>query len=129
MDKRYLGLDYGDRRIGVAVSYGTLAEPLEIVEKGSEATARIQTLCHQYGITDLVIGQSEGEMAEKSRTFGQQLADHLHLPLHTIDETLSSVQVHQRLHEATPPGKQKYKGPIDHYAAATLLQSFLDELH
>lgn len=128
MEKRYLGLDYGDRRIGLAVSFGTLAEPLEIVERGSQAFPRIQSLCHHYGITDLVIGQSEGEMAAKSQTFGQQLADYLHLPLHTVDETLSSVQVHQQLHEATPPGKQKYKGPIDHYAAATLLQSFLDDL-
>ncbi|MCD8485059.1 Holliday junction resolvase RuvX [Candidatus Woesebacteria bacterium] len=125
-DTRFLGIDYGDARIGVAVSYGTLAEPLIVLPNDGTHWDRLREISLEYKITHLVVGQSENEMAEKSRQFAQELAETLGLPLAMMDETLSSKEVDTKL-RSTRIGKRQHRGPIDHYAAAVILQRYLDE--
>lgn len=127
-EERWLGIDYGEARIGVALSYGTLAEPLEVISGKDWETARdrLQTICNQYRVAGLVVGQSEREMALKSQEFGRWLAHELNLPVQWSDETLSSVEVQRKLRE-TRRGKKQYTGQIDHFAAAEILSRWLDE--
>lgn len=127
METRYLGIDYGDARIGIALSYGSLAEPLEIIAHNHQALARIELLAHQHGVTHIVIGLSENIMAEKTHTFAEHIKKTTNLPVTFQDETLSSAEVHRLLRERSN-GKQLPRGPIDHYAAALILQRFLDDL-
>lgn len=131
-----LALDYGTRRIGVAVNYGTLVEPLEIVgnRAGAEALqgvvttgalARIKTLCKEHQVQQLVIGVSENHMAEMTHAFIQLVQAECQLPVVPWDETLSSVVVQSRLKEARMSQRQPHAA-IDHYAAATILEDWLE---
>lgn len=131
-----LALDYGTRRIGVAVNYGTLVEPLEVVgnKAGGEALegvvtagalARIKALCQEHHVQQLVIGVSENQMAEMTGTFIKLVKAECQLPVITWDETLSSVVVKTRLKEAQMSQRQPHAA-IDHYAAATILEDWLE---
>lgn len=123
---RILALDYGRARIGVAVQAGTLAEPLLVLPAGEQALHEIAQLCRQYGITQLVVGVSEQDMAQESTTFGVELGKKLGLPIDFTDETLSSVEVQQRLRSAKS-GKSAFPQKIDHYAAAVILERYIDD--
>jgi putative Holliday junction resolvase len=131
-----LALDYGTRRIGVAVNYGTLVEPLEVVgnKAGAEALegvvtpgalARIKTLCKEHAAQQLVIGVSENQMAEMTQKFIELVQAECQLPVLPWDETLSSVVVKSRLKEARMSQRQPHAA-IDHYAAATILEDWLE---
>ncbi len=124
--QRFLGLDFGLERVGVAISYGSLAEPLLILPNNDRLLAKIKQLSLDHNIDSIVIGRSENVMAKKTETFAKQLAQVIDLPLVFEDETLSSKEVERRLRE-TRLGKKQHRGPIDHFAAALILQRHLDE--
>jgi putative Holliday junction resolvase len=119
-----LAIDYGTKRIGVAVSGGSLAIPLEIVPNTDRAIARLQEIIAERAIEQLVVGLSEGAMAEQTRAFVSNLQKSIALPVHFADETLSSHAVHAKLRQAK---SSKRREPIDHFAAAEFLQEWLDE--
>ena len=123
---RWLGIDYGQKRIGVALSYGSLAEPLQIVPNDPHAVAALQALAAEHRVTGLVFGLSEQAMAEETQQFAERVSAAAKLPLKFMDETLSSVEVQGKLAESRA-GKRQHTGPIDHLAAAHILQAFLDE--
>ena len=122
---KYFAIDYGTQRVGVAVSYGTLAEPLQVVVNDDKLMQTLVTLIKENGAQEVVIGLSENEMAEKTRAFATELEKIIDLPIHFMDETLSSAAVHQKLAEKYAH-KQHYTGPIDHFAAAEILQEYID---
>lgn len=121
-----LAFDFGLSRIGAAVSFGTLAEPLKVIANNDETWNEIGKLIEQYHPDRLLVGVSEQEMAKLSQEFGDQLAEYFSLPVGFYDETLSSAEVLRKLYERDRNHK-KYKGPIDHYAATLILQNYLDE--
>lgn len=123
---KIMALDYGRKRIGVAVSFGTLAEPLDIVLNNLQTINNLQQVVNKHHIQKILVGISEREMAQESQEFGTKIANILDLPVTFYDETLSSVQVKKKLHQKNK-GKRQYKGDIDHYAAAIFLQNYLDE--
>lgn len=124
--QKFLSIDFGLARVGVAVSYGTLAEPLGVLPNDEILMADLKALIKQYGVTDLVIGISEMDMAKMSQEFGEKLAVETGLPLHLQDEALTSVEVQGLLREKSV-GKKQYRGPIDHFAAAKILERYLDD--
>lgn len=133
MADKLLGLDYGTRRIGVAVSFATLAEPLEVIANPTTtnesvvtaaALQRISELCQEHQIQALVVGMSENHMAKLTQQFVQLLEQHLHLPIHLHDETLTSATVQARLREQGV-NLSRQTTAIDHYAAALILEDFL----
>lgn len=126
MDGRILGIDFGLERIGVAVSFGTLAEPLEIIINNQTTITEIERICREQNVKQIVVGISENIMAQKSAHFAKQLQEKLGLPVTLVDETLSSVEVARRLAESKL-GKRQYRGAIDHFAAALILERYLDE--
>lgn len=132
---RYLALDLGDRRIGVALSdsTGTLARPLEMFYRSSRTTdfAHIETLAQQHQVSALIIGLplnmdgSEGAQAAWVRDYGSALAQAAKLPVVFWDERLTSVEAEDVLRsQGREPGKQA----IDAIAAAIILQSYLEHL-
>ncbi len=126
MLKRYLAIDYGTKRIGLALSKGSLAEPWQILPNDDQIFAQLKECCQQQKIDQIIVGLSEKEMAEKTKLFVKQLSTQLTLPVIFMDETLSSKQVQAKLIQAGAPLKKR-QGPIDHYAAALILQNWLDE--
>jgi putative Holliday junction resolvase len=136
LDLKTIALDYGTRRIGVAVQAGLLAEPLEVIsnQAGVEAVSgvvteaaleRIKTLCQAHRATQILVGVSEGEMAEMTQKFITAVKAKCQLPIVSWDETLSSVTVASRLKEAQV-AQHRPHGPIDHFAAAIILEDWLD---
>lgn len=126
MSQPALGIDFGTKRIGVAISHGSLAQPLEIVANDEQHVAidRISQICQDKEVSVIVVGLSENKMADLTKNFVEELREKTQLPIVYIDETLSSYEMHQKLRDSK---KKKKQGPIDHFVAAQLLQEWLDD--
>lgn len=130
---RSLGLDIGDRRIGVAMSdpQGILASPLTIINRTDELSDidAILAIVDQNQVEVVVVGLplsmngSIGPQAEKVQDFARQLSRHTKMPIEFRDERLTTVTA-RRLMKMT--GKDR-KSRDDAMAAALILQSYLDE--
>jgi len=139
MADRYLGLDVGTKRIGVAVSdeLGLMAQPvLTLTRKRSprDDLRSLARLCRRFGCVGIVVGDPKhlsGEASaqgEKVRAFAEELSAMAELPLHFVDERLTSRAAHEILY-AAGKSRQQHKPLVDQVAAVLILQSFLDALH
>ena len=134
----FLGFDYGKRHTGVAVGsdHSRLAQPVALLSaRGSEPDwDAIERLLREWKPQALVVGLplnmdgSENAMTRAARRFGSQLAARYNLPVHWVDERLSSRVATDTLLEAGVPLK-RHKKRIDQVAAQTILQAFLNEFH
>ncbi len=135
---RIIGIDYGDARVGVAVS-----DPLGITAQGLETVpnrvydkmfARVCDIIRSYNADKIVIGLprnmngTEGERSALSREFAAQLGEVFpDAPIVLWDERLSTVQAHGILNETNTRGKAR-KNVVDTVAASIILQSYLDSV-
>lgn len=135
---RMLGLDVGDRRIGVAASEGQLAVPLAIIEHENRAADldRIAAIAKEQEVQAIVVGLplmmsgEEGEQARKTRRFGDALARRVDVPVVYHDERMSTLQVVGAAGGRVTSGahRRREKPRIDDLAASVILQSYLDTL-
>lgn len=132
---RVMGLDFGQKTIGVAVSdeMGWTAQPVTVIRRQGvkKDLAELNKLTDEFQVTEVVMGLpknmngSQGEMADKARDFGQKLAEALGLPVTYWDERLSTVAAERVLLEGDV-SRRKRKQVIDKVAAAIILQAYLD---
>ena len=124
---KYLAIDYGLRYLGLAVSFDSLAEPFGQIDyrREAEALEQVAQTCREQAIGTIVVGISEGKMAQRTRGFAKRLAQSSGLPVEFEDETLTSQEAEQRLIE-TGKGQQKRRQKDHQVAAALILQAFLD---
>ena len=136
MKNRWLGIDHGKSRIGLAISdeLASFAHPYRTLQAGGNATVEIQAIVVQEQVEGIVIGLPKnmdgtlGPSAESAKAFGQKLGRLL--PAVKIifwDERLTTREAQRALHEAGKNTKQSKK-MIDQVAAQILLQSYLDSL-
>ena len=135
---RILGLDVGERRIGVAASTpeGTLAVPLRVIDRDSESDVfrAIASLAEDEGIDTIVVGLpksldgSLGPQAKLVQAFAERLAETTGLTVKLTDERLTTAGARR------PPTKAARKAPsrrgtdpVDDLAAAIILQAYLDK--
>lgn len=123
--RKVLAIDYGTVRVGLAINQHDLAEPFEILTNGPELIEELKEILEDQQIQLILVGMSENKMAERTEQFIAQLQAEIDLPIEIVDETLSSQEVHERLKESHLK-LSKRQGPIDHYAAAVILQDWLD---
>lgn len=132
---RYLGVDYGTKRIGLAVaeSAGGIASPLKMINshpQTAENARAILRAADEYAAEAVVIGLplnmdgTEGPQAKLSRTLADTLRELGSLPVHLHDERLTSHAADHRLLDRELTRKQK-KARHDALAAQVLLESFL----
>lgn len=119
-----LGIDYGEKKVGLAISEGEFAAPFKIETNTRDLSEKICRLCQKEGVTKIVVGVSEGRMAQSQKEFGQNLAQAGGLPVEFWDETLTSKEAVQKMIEAG--AKQKKRRQEDAVAAALILQSYLE---
>lgn len=136
---RIVALDYGRRRIGVAVSDPgrVLASPHSTIEHRAppgEPPAALLDLLKSLAPAEVLVGiplnmdGSEGDMVVEARRFGSRIEELLGLPVTERDERLSSIEADRRIREAgVSRGKRREKGRRDMVAAAVLLEDFLAE--
>lgn len=127
MGKRFIGLDYGKKKVGVAVSYGGISEPYRVMKyrKSDELLRKIKAVICNLDVNNIVLGISEGRMAEDTKKFGKMLEEELAIPVTYQDETLTTKDA-QRLSIEAGIKRKKRKALEDAYSAALILQSFLD---
>ena len=130
-----LGFDFGSKRIGVAIGQTLTASARPLVtlnnRDGAPDWQAIGALIEQWQPVALVVGLplnmdgSEHEMTRAARRFGNRLAGRYNLPVHHVDERLTSIEAEERLSEM---GKRDYdKGEIDRLAAQSILQTWLEQ--
>ena len=123
--KTFLGIDYGEKRVGTALASTPIAEPHKIISK-EKSIDTIKIICQQENITNIVVGISENKTKTLTLKFIDELKKVIDLPIHTQDETLSSHQVKEHFLNIGMK-KSKLHGSIDHYSATIILQDYLDD--
>ena len=132
---RILGLDVGDRRIGVALSdpIGLTAQPVMTVDRRhpSGDVDAIKALVERHGVGLVVVGLpltlrgEQGPQAKKVVAFAERMRQRLAIPVQLLDERLTTIQGTRSLLE-TGTSRRKRKQVIDQVAAQLILQQFLD---
>ena len=135
---RIMGLDFGSKTVGVAVSdpLGITAQGIEIVRRTSEnklrkTLARIEELVTEYEVTEIVLGfpknmnNTIGERAEKSLAFKEMLERRTGMPVVMWDERLTTVAANRTLIEGGVR-RENRKDYVDMLAAVYILQGYLD---
>jgi len=120
-----LAVDFGTKRVGVAISRGSLAEPLVIIPNSPTLLTQLKEILTQEKVEKLVVGLSENTMAELTRHFVTQLQTVTDLPIELVDETLSSHTAARKLRESGASLRVRQQ-PLDDRAAAEFLQEYLD---
>ncbi|MBI5331617.1 MAG: Holliday junction resolvase RuvX [Betaproteobacteria bacterium] len=133
-----LAFDFGLRRIGVATGEweSKMAHPQEVIdaEANDARFARIAALIEEWRPVELVVGLplsmdgEEHDLTRRARRFANQLQGRFRLPVHLVDERLTSFDADLRLREAGVKGRAR-KGLDDALAAQQILQDFLDQAH
>ncbi len=124
---RILGIDYGYRKIGLAIAETGLAEPYDVIriQKEEEAITKVGQIARKEAVDEIILGISEGAMGEETRSFGKRLSDRLGLKVEFWDETLSTHDS-QALSIEAGLSRKKRRGLEDAFAAAVMLQSYLE---
>ena len=135
---RVLGIDFGERRIGLALSdpTGTLARPLETVLRRAgkrPPLRRLEEIGRAHGVERLVVGLplgldgNETDWCGEVRAMGDTLATRIEIPVEYVDERFTSVRAERAVRSiGLPKRRREEKGRVDAAAAALILQGWLD---
>jgi putative Holliday junction resolvase len=131
---RIMGLDVGDRRIGVAVSdpLGLTAQPVMTLVRTNrrQDLKSLQRLIRKYDCAEIVVGNplymsgDQSPQAAKAQAFAQMLREETSLPVHLWDERLTTTEAHRHLHAAGRAGSE-HKAVVDQVAAVLILEGYL----
>jgi putative Holliday junction resolvase len=132
---RVLGVDFGTKRIGLAVSdpEGITAQPLEVLEASSteEAASAVAERARELGVDALVVGIPlrmsgvRGPAAEAAEVFAQLVEAKTGLPVHRWDERLSTREAEGAMRAAGVRARRQ-RGTVDKVAAALVLRAYLE---
>lgn len=122
---KYLGVDFGLKRVGLATSEGSFASPLKTIEvKGIvDAVLKVIALCKNEQFAKVIVGMPEGKMGKNVLGFVKKLKKE-GIDVKTFDETLSSRRALENMIEAGVPKEKRRVN--DDQAAAIILQDYLD---
>lgn len=131
---RLLGIDYGTKRVGLAISDALCltASPLEVVLR-AELLARVKELVSTYDVTGLIIGLPtglsghEGEAAEGARRLGDELSEATGLDVEFVDERFTS-RIAEEVLLGSGMKRRSRRETVDKVAAAIILQAYLDRI-
>ena len=135
--KRLLGIDYGEKRVGIAVTdpLRMFAYPLKTILNDSKFWENLKSVFEEFEVETIVLGYPLKENGERSSStelvekFKDELGKIIKLPIVFSDERYSSVIAQQQILESvTSRKKRRNKGLIDQNAAAVILQEYLDSL-
>ena len=130
---RALGIDYGRRRVGLALSdgLGIAAHPLEVAAEGPDLESRMVALVDEHDVVEVVVGLptsldgTERAAAQAARSFAERVASVLDVRVVLYDERFTSKMARRLLIE-TGASRTARRAPVDGMAAAVMLQGFLD---
>ena len=134
---RIMGIDYGEKRIGVAISdpLGITAQGLPTIERTNiqEDIQKILNIIREKEVNEIVVGLPKhmnnmlGEKAQAVLAFVDLIKKHVNIPVNTIDERLSTLRAHKAMLEGDL-SRKKRKDRVDMIAAQLILQGYLDRI-
>jgi len=131
---KVLAIDYGRKKIGLAISDGSLAEPYKVIRFKSEEEAlkKVEKVVSSFAkasedkkVEKIVVGISEGRMGEEARAFGKKFEKQIGTPVVFQDETMTTKEA-QELSIKAGIKRKKRRELEDAYAATLILQAYLD---
>ena len=126
---RRLGIDFGLRKIGLAISEGKLAEPLEVIRskdlKTSKTIQKVTDICEKQTVDKIVVGLPESGIVNQVKRFGEALRRTTQLPVVYQEETLTSQDAVVKMIEGGRSKKFR-RQKEDAIAAAIILQNYLE---
>lgn len=122
---RCLGVDYGKKRVGLAVGQNGLAAPLAVYPLDGRIFIKIKKICDEELIDKIILGVSK-TLEEEIKTFGQELGKTVSLPVVLEDETLTTKDAVDRMLASSTKRKSR-REKIDAVAAAEILTSYFDK--
>jgi len=133
--RRILAIDYGRKRIGLALSdvLGLTAQPLLTLEHTNrrDDLSRLREICREHGVAHILVGHplhitgAAGEMAEEAARFAARLKKALGITVELVDERLTTWEAQQTMSETKSPSRRKRRS-LDDVAAAVLLRDYLE---
>lgn len=119
-----LGIDFGLAKVGLSLATSKIAEPYSVL-RGKNIFEEIIKIIKKEKVEKVIIGISEGEMALKSKEFGEFLQVKVNIPVEFFDETLTTIDA-QTLAIESGMRRSKRKEMIDAIAATVMLQNYVD---
>lgn len=116
-----LAIDYGFKRIGLAVSIMGVITPISGIKNDTHVLEYINRIIFDYKIEKIYIGISEGEVANKTKKFSKELSAMIKLPIETVEEAVSTIEA-EEIYISNKNKKKDYKKNIDSVAAAVILR-------
>lgn len=134
---RFLALDVGSRRIGVAVSdeLGLTAQPVMTLQRRQHTREDLRSLARlarRFHVAGIVVGNplhlsgEESPRSAKTKAFAAELGELSGLPIHMWDERLSTQEAHEILYKAGRD-RREHRQVVDQVAATLILESFLED--
>lgn len=117
----YLGIDYGSKRIGLAIAIENIIEPISGIKNDPNVFNNIKSIVSDYKINKIYVGISEGEFAKRTQKFVNELKNMLTLPIETVEEAVSTIEA-EKIFLDNRKKKKNYKKNIDSIAAAVILR-------
>ncbi len=137
MPEFILGIDFGSKRIGLAVgqTLTQVANPLSTLKNNPQFWHELKHIITEWNIGQIVIGLpldmdgEEQEITRQVKNFSKKVKHHTQLPVHWVDERLTSFAAERQFKDqrASQLSKAKHKSQIDAMAAQIILQSWLDQ--
>ncbi len=123
-----LSIDFGLAKVGIGIAFGPISEPYEVIRYVEISTLfrRIKEIVAKEKIEKIIVGVSEGKMAETTREFIEELKKEISVAIIEFDETLSTQEAQTAAIEGGMRRSKRHKME-DAIAAAILLQNYLDE--
>jgi len=117
----FLAIDYGTKRIGLAVSVLGIISPIPAIKNDKHSFDEIKDIIRQYRIDGIYVGISEGEVAIASKKFADELSAMVQLSVETVEEAVSTIEA-EEIFIKNKNKKKDYKSSIDSVAAAVILR-------
>lgn len=116
-----LAIDYGTKRIGLAVSINNIISPIAPIKNDSNLFNNINQVIKTHQIDKIYVGISEGVFAQKTKKFVEKLRLMVELDIEFVEEAVSTIEADEIYKENKKP-KKKYKSLIDSVSAAVILR-------
>lgn len=118
-----LGIDFGSKHVGLSIATTSIAEPLKTIS-AHVAIKHIKQVIKSHSIDQVIIGLTDGSIGNQTKIFANDLKNQTKTPIIFQDETLTSQEAKAKLTHAK---KKTRSGPDHHFAAALILQDYLDQ--
>lgn len=120
-----LAIDFGTKRIGLAISEGFLAQPLQVLSNDKKIFSKLKRICAKNNVEKVIVGIPEGTLVDKILRFAKDLQKELKIKVELESEILTTETAKKLLIEAKR-GQKFRKESLDAAAATVILQQYLD---